>query len=162
MNRCAFVNLYTGRRARPCPKCAERREPFRHQTPEVRGDIEWWAAENDRGEAVFFRVFPPNRHGLSTTPSQRFAGIELGYRKHVAALRAKYGKHYRRKPRRARLWVAAKAAAEYGRYARFGEPAKFRPAYACEVMVWLASHLTDLQSIEDSEAILSDLETYLP
>lgn len=159
---CLFDDLRKTRRTGPCAKCRKRKKPFAARFHEASRPIEWWAAEIKGGGAVYFRVFPPNKHGLPTTPRERFDGIENEYAKAWDANHAKLAERYRHRPKRGRLWARAITNGEFGRVMARRDVASFRPARACEVMAWLATHMFDLVSAENQEKLITRLEAYLP
>jgi len=159
---CLFDDLRKKRRKGPCARCRRRIKPFAARFYEASRPIEWWAAEIKGGGAVYFRVFPPNKHGLPTTPRQRFDGIENEYGMAWEANHAKFADRYRHRPQRGRLWALAATNSEFGRVMARRDVASFRPARACEVMAWLATHMSDLVSAESQEKLIAELETYLP
>ncbi len=109
---CLFDDLLAPTREAPCAKCEERDQPLSARFYGVDGPVAWWAAEMQRGTAIIFRVFPPNPHGLPTTPEARFNAIRADY----ANDRRAVPHQYRRHPARAKLWAMASINVEFRRF----------------------------------------------
>lgn len=153
------ICLFAGPKSKPCSRCGYKK-PIRAEIYEVSGGCEWWTAETDMGP-ITFRCFPKARNWLPKTPQARFDYIKTEYRKSCAAGRAETRKIYKHRPKLGAIWFTAPRNAQFRRLLQ-AKPLRFRPARACEIASWLASHRSDFTAIKDAGRFIATIERFVP
>lgn len=157
MNTCLFDSLIDETaRPRPCKRCAKRKRPFSFRSNEIGSPFKWWTADLKNGNTITFRTAKGQK------PEQRIEAIADEYRNSWDSYVWSYIRRWSANRARGRMWGVSLVNALFGPVTRPGDVKAYRPATPCEIMGWFATHQEDLYCLDDFEAVLAKMQTFMP
>lgn len=154
---CKFESQIEGTpQPRPCKKCQKRKRPFSFRSSEIGSPFKWWTADLKNGSAITFRTAKGQK------PEQRIEAIADEYRNSWDSYIWSYMRRWSANRARGRMWGVSLVNALFGPVTRPDDVKAYRAATPCEIMGWFATHQEDLYCLDDFEAVLAKMQTFMP